>query len=155
MCEYGDFHSSADHSNLWVSQNLHRDFTAAYLGLDQLDLAERYWAASSCWRTRPRRGPGSACLVDTYGFSHLHYYPRGITSLGLYQALGGARLSKLDGRLVVAPVRVPCRTPLLTSRTGRHGACCPGSTRGWRRRRGQRRRSRDDDLLDGLEIQGP
>jgi hypothetical protein len=149
MCEYGDFHSSADHSNLWVSQNLHRDFTAAYLGLDQLNLAERYWAFQLLENTTGRGG----AFVDTYGFNHLHYYPRGITSLGLYQALGGVRLSKLDGRLIVAPVRVPCRTPLL-------------SLADWKARRVPWLNARlvggvvsveisDDDLLEGLDIQGP
>jgi hypothetical protein len=149
MCEYGDFHSSADHSNLWVSQNLHRDFVAAYLGLDQLDLAERYWAFEVLENTSGRGG----AFVDTYGFNHLHYYPRGIASLGLFQAIGGVRLSKLDGRLVVAPVRVPCRTPLL-------------SLADWKARRVPWLDARleggkvsveisEDELLEGLELQGP
>jgi len=110
MCEYGDFHSSMDHSNLWVSQNLHRDFAGAYLGVDPGDLAERYWAFELLENTGGRGG----AFVDTYGWNHLHYYPRGITSLGLMYALGGVRLSRLDGRLLVAPVRVPCRVPLLS-----------------------------------------
>ncbi|MCX7599187.1 MAG: DUF4965 domain-containing protein [Armatimonadetes bacterium] len=110
MCEYGDFHSSADHSNLWVSQNLHRDLVAAYLGLDQLELAERYWCFEVYENTVGRGG----AFVDTYGWNHLHYYPRGITSLGLMYALGGVRLSRLDRRLDISPVRVPCRVPLLS-----------------------------------------
>jgi hypothetical protein len=110
MCEYGDFHSSADHSNLWVSQNLHRDFVGAYLGIDPGDMAERYWAFELLENVAGRGG----AFVDTYGWNHLHYYPRGITSLGLIYALGGIRLSKLDGKLLVSPVRVPCRLPLLS-----------------------------------------
>ena len=110
MCEYGDFHSSADHSNLWVSQNLHRDFVAAYLGLDQLELAERYW----CFEVYENAVGRGGAFVDTYGWNHLHYYPRGITSLGLLYALGGVRVSRLERRLDISPVRVPCRVPLLS-----------------------------------------
>ena len=149
LCEYGDFHSSADHSNLWVSQNLHRDFVAAYLGFDQLNLAERYWAFEVLENTAWRGG----AFVDTYGFNHLHYYPRGITSLGLIYALGGVRLSRLDRKLVVAPVRVPCRVPLL-------------SLADWEARRvpwleARLREGRvevtitDEGLLEGLELRGP
>lgn len=109
LCEYGDFHSSADRSNLWVSQNLHRDFVAALLAVDNLDMVQRYWAFELMENTTGRGGG----FVDTYGWNHLHLYPRGITSLGLVHALGGIRLSRLDRRLVIAPCRRPCRIPLL------------------------------------------
>ena len=43
LTEYGYTHTSVDKSNIWISQNLWRDFVAAYFGIDLLDLTDRYW----------------------------------------------------------------------------------------------------------------
>ena len=110
LTEYGCTHSSSDKSHIWVSQNLHRDFVAAYLGEDLSELSERYWAFEQFENGPTGRG---GCFVDTYGGNHLRYYPRGITSLGLLHALAGARLDRVAGRLSLKPVRVPLRLPLL------------------------------------------
>ncbi len=109
LTEYGCTHSSTDQSNIWVSQNLHRDLIAGYLGEDLGDLTERYWAFEQFENSQGRGG----CFVDTYGNNHLHYYPRGITSLGLLNALAGMRLDRVAGKLLLNPVRVPLRVPLL------------------------------------------
>lgn len=110
LIEYGCTHSSSDKSNIWVSQNLHRDLIGAYLGLDLSDMTERYWVYEQYENGEYGRG---GCFVDTYGLNHLRYYPRGITSLGLLWALSGARLDRVAGKLKLNPVRVPLRLPLL------------------------------------------
>jgi xylan 1,4-beta-xylosidase len=109
LIEYGCTHSSADLSNIWVSQNLHRDFSGAYLGVDPGGMLERYWAFEQFENSVGRGG----CFVDTYGANHLHYYPRGITSLGIFPALAGMRLDKVAGVQEFKPVRAPLRLPLL------------------------------------------
>lgn len=108
---YGCFHSSADHSNEWVSMNLHRDFVAAYLGLDLVTPhTGLYWNFelhnSSLW------GRGG-CFTDTYGGNFLHYYPRGLTSVGMLAALGGVQFDRVEGKLQLSPARLPLRLPLV------------------------------------------
>nr|MDO8114467.1 hypothetical protein [Candidatus Sigynarchaeota archaeon] len=107
--EYGNFHSSTDHSNCWLSQNLFRDFIGMYLGvlIDQLD---RYWNFE-LWENSGGRG---GCFVDTYGHNHLRYYPRGATGFGLFFGLGGVSVdfSVKDTPVVtirprIAPVSIP------------------------------------------------
>ncbi len=110
LIEYGCTHSSSDRSHIWVSQNLHRDFVAAYLGEDLSELTDRYWAFEQYENGQGRGG----CFVDTYGGNHLRYYPRGITSLGLLYALAGVRLDQVAGRIQFKPVHVPLRVPLPT-----------------------------------------
>jgi hypothetical protein len=110
LIEYGCTHSSSDRSHIWVSQNLHRDYVAAYLGEDLSELVDRYWAFEQYENSQGRGG----CFVDTYGGNHLRYYPRGITSLGLLYALAGLRLDRVSGRLQFKPVRVPLRVPIPT-----------------------------------------
>jgi len=110
MTEYGCTHSSADHSNLWVSQNLHRDYVGAYLGVDLMGMADRYWAFEVYENAQGRGG----WFVDTWGANHLRFYPRGITSLGILCAYGGVRQDRVEGKFVVNPVHVPCKLPLLS-----------------------------------------
>ncbi|NWJ46383.1 MAG: DUF4965 domain-containing protein [Chloroflexi bacterium] len=109
LIEYGCTHSSSDHSHIWISQNLHRDLTGAYLGIDPADLPSRYWAFEQFENSMGRGG----CFVDTYGSNHLHYYPRGVTSLGLLAAFSGAKFDRVVGKLEFEPVRVPLKVPLL------------------------------------------
>jgi hypothetical protein len=109
LIEYGCTHSSADRSNVWVSQNLWRDFIAAYLGVDCLGMAGRYWAFLVQENTQ-HDGKG---FIDTYVANNLCYYPRGITSIGVFLAALGLSLDRVTGTLRLRPVRVPCRIPLL------------------------------------------
>ncbi|HEX2911282.1 MAG TPA: DUF4965 domain-containing protein [Chloroflexia bacterium] len=111
LIEYGCTHSSADKSNIWISQNLHRDAVAGYLGLDLSDMVERYWAFEQFENGEFGRG---GCFVDTYGNNHLRLYPRGLTCLGLLYASAGARVDRQAGRLFLQPARVPLRIPLLS-----------------------------------------
>jgi len=111
--EYGCFHSSVDHSNMWVSQNLWRDFVGAYLGVDQLDMAERYWAFELFENTSGTEGKGG-CFIDTYGWNNLCHYPRGITSIGILYAMAGLSIDRVKGELRINPARRPLRVPIPT-----------------------------------------
>ena len=106
---FGCTHSSADRSNIWVSQNLWRDFAAAYLGVDLLDMADRYFAFQ-LWDNQHPNAPG---FVDTYGWNNLCHYPRGITSIGLLFAALGFSLDRKEGVVRLSPLRAPQRLPLL------------------------------------------
>ncbi len=107
--EYGNFHSSTDHSNAWLSQNMHRDFIGMYIGV-LIDQFDRYWNFEA-WENTGGRG---GCFVDTYGHNHLRYYPRGATGFGWFFAMAGISIDKSDAQTPVvsfrpriAPVVVP------------------------------------------------
>lgn len=105
---YGCTHSSIDRSNVWLSQNLWRDQIACYLGIDLLDMAERYWKFLEWENTQGRGG----CFVDTYGWNWLSYYPRGVTTIGVLASALGMRINAEAKTIELAPVRLPCRFPL-------------------------------------------
>jgi hypothetical protein len=108
LIEYGCTHSSADRSNIWVSQNLWRDFTGAYMGLDYLDMMDRYWA----FQVFVNDHAEGKCFIDTYLANNLCYYPRGITAMGVFFAAAGLEVDRVAGRVALRPVRVPLRVPL-------------------------------------------
>lgn len=105
---FGCTHSSIDRSNVWLSQNLWRDQIASYLGIDLLDMAERYWKFLEWENTQGRGG----CYVDTYGWNWLSYYPRGITMFGILASAVGMQVNAENMTINLSPVRVPCRFPL-------------------------------------------
>lgn len=109
LTPYGCTHSSVDRSNVWLSQNLWRDQIAAYLGVDLFDMTERYWRFLEWENTQGRGG----CFVDTYGWNWLSYYPRGVTAFGHLAALAGLQVNTQERSVALAPVRLPCRIPLL------------------------------------------
>jgi len=109
LTPFGCTHSSADRSNVWISQNLWRDQIAAYLGIELFDMTERYWRFLEWENTQGRGG----CFVDTYGWNWLSYYPRGVTAFGHLAAMGGVQVNAQQRRVVLSPARVPCRVPLL------------------------------------------
>ncbi len=111
LFEYGCTHSSADKSNIWISQNLHRDAVAGFLGVDLSGMVERYWAFEQFENGEFGRG---GCFIDTYGHNHLRLYPRGLTCLGLLYAQAGLRVDRVAGRITLAPAKVPLRVPLLS-----------------------------------------
>jgi hypothetical protein len=106
---YGCTHSSIDRSNVWLSQNMWRDQIAAYLGLDYSAMAERYWRFLE-WENSQGRG---GCFVDTYGWNWLSYYPRGATAFGMLHCLLGMQINAAKRQINLAPVRWPCRFPLV------------------------------------------
>lgn len=105
---FGCTHSSVDRSNVWLSQNFWRDQIAGYLGIDLLDMAERYWKFLEWENTQGRGG----CFVDTYGWNWLSYYPRGVTTIGVLASALGMRVNAENKTIELAPVRLPCRFPL-------------------------------------------
>ena len=114
---WGSRHSSAEPVKGWISQNLARDIVAAYVGIDLLGEAARYWAFEQAQTTS---GPGGA-FVDTIGPTFLSYYPRGATAMGLLAAAAGLRLDRSAERLTLSPPRVPGRVPLLPLADWEHG----------------------------------
>jgi hypothetical protein len=111
MTRYGCKHSSKDTTdNLWISQNLWKDMTASYLGLDMLSHSDQYWDYELYENAQGIGG----CFVDAPPKAHLNYYPRGITSLGLLYAMAGVQLDRTQDILHYNPVRVPCAIPLLS-----------------------------------------
>lgn len=110
LSEYGCTHTSADRSNVWVSQNLWRDFIAAYLNAPLPDNAPRYFALQAFMNTAGL----TKGFIDTYLTNNLCFYPRGITSVGYLMALCGLQIDRVRGVVRVrrqAPY--PCRVPLL------------------------------------------
>jgi hypothetical protein len=110
MGAFGSPHTSHE-SNMWVSQNIWRDIAAAYLGIDWIDNADRYWRLQRYINTAKF---GAFTDVYVYGrdSTSLDYYPRGVAAFGLIEALAGLQFDAVTGVLSVAPLRAPLRLPL-------------------------------------------
>ncbi len=109
--EYGNFHSSTDHSNCWISQNLFRDFIGMYMGI-LIDQFDRYWNFQ-VWENTVGRG---GCFVDTFGLNHLRYYPRGATAFGLFYAMPSVSIDKTspgEPEVTLRPTLAPFTLPLV------------------------------------------
>lgn len=110
LTEYGCTHTSADKSNVWVSQNLWRDFIATYIGAALPDNSARYFELQALMNSHGL----TKGFIDTYLTNNLCFYPRGITSIGYLFALCGLQIDKTRNLVRVrrtAPY--PCRVPLL------------------------------------------
>ncbi len=109
MTPYGSRHSSTAAGTVWFSQNMWRDYVAAYLGVDMLNNVERYWdyqaATGHNWH--------SALYYDTTDGNNLNFYPRGVTVFGMPMGAAGLRLNRADGLLELRPIRATLRVPLL------------------------------------------
>jgi len=110
LTEYGCTHTSADKSNVWLSQNLWRDYIAAYLGAGLPDNSSRYMAMEQLMNTAGlNKG-----FIDTYFTNNLCFYPRGITSIGYLFALCGLQIDRTQGIVRLRKTATyPCRVPLL------------------------------------------
>jgi len=109
MTEFGSTHSSAGKPIVWISQNLWRDYCAAYLGLDILNNVERYWN----YQQQQGDNEDIPCFYDTTMQNNLCFYPRGITSLGVVFAAGGIVINKLEKKVSINPLRDTLDLPLL------------------------------------------
>ncbi|MCD6416360.1 MAG: DUF4965 domain-containing protein [Planctomycetes bacterium] len=109
MGAYGCRHSSASDRIVWLSQNMWRDYVAAYLGIDMLDNIERYWdyqlTMGSSW--------GGSLYYDTTEPTYLAFYPRGATVFGMALSSIGFGLNRIDGELTLRPLRSTMHMPLL------------------------------------------
>jgi len=106
---YGCRHSSSSANAVWFSQNMWRDYVAAYLGVDLLNNVERYWD----YQLTTGRNWGSALYYDTNEKNRLNFYPRGTTVFGMPLSAVGLRLNRRDGELTISPLRSTMRVPLL------------------------------------------
>lgn len=108
---YGCAHTSSDSTNIWISQNLWRDFIARYLNIELTEIDTRYWDLLTYSNTHNQ----SFGYIDTYISNELAFNPRGATAFGWL--LAGPRLAvdRLDGAFfAVNPDRqYPQRWPLL------------------------------------------
>jgi len=108
LTEYGCTHSSECTDRLWISQNLWRDFVAAYLDINLLKTSDRYWA----YQIVAGRSKPITCYYDTVG-NNLCFYPRGITAIGAFFAACRFQLDRVEGRCRVEPLHDWLDLPLL------------------------------------------
>lgn len=110
---YACGHTSVDKDNVWISQNLWRDFLARYLGARIPNLSGYYWDMQVSNNTHDQ----SYAFIDTYVQNRLAYYPRGATTFGWFFAgprLVIDRLAPEGAQLRVQPdTHSPQRWPLL------------------------------------------
>jgi hypothetical protein len=109
MRPYGCGHTDATGQAVWFSQNMWRDYVAAYLGVDMLANVERYWH----YQVAQGASPSGSLYYDTTEENYLAFYPRGATVFGMPFAAAGLRLNRLDNQLALQPVRSTLRVPLL------------------------------------------
>lgn len=107
---YGTAHGERS-ENLWVSQNLFRDASAAYLGVDVLDRFEGYVALQRD-RARELDRRLFAGFCDSPFNRALSYYPRGMAFLLTLEATAGMRIDRVARTLTFKPVRAPFALPL-------------------------------------------
>ena len=106
---YGSSHTSAGQGIVWISQNLWRDYVAAYLGIDLLNSVDAYWD----YQALTGANADASLYYDTTPQNNLNFYPRGATVFGAPLAAAGMRLNRAGGELGLAPVRGTLRVPLL------------------------------------------
>ena len=109
MTHYGCTHTASGDSTVWFSQNMWRDYVAAYLGLDMLNNVERYWE----YQTLTGDNFSSALYYDTTPQNNLCFYPRGTVVFGAPLSAAGLRLNHLEKTLLLSPLRPSLRVPLL------------------------------------------
>lgn len=108
LTQYGCNHSENSQS-VWISQNIWRDFAAAYLGIDLLDNADRYWD----FEKLINMNENSALYTDTYGSNFLWEYPRGAVSFGVLAAMLHMQLDADNNKLYVSPLRRNAELPII------------------------------------------
>jgi hypothetical protein len=108
LTEYGCTHTSECTDRLWISQNLWRDYTAAYLDLDLFDHASRYWD----YQVLTGRNRPITCFYDTVG-NNLCFYPRGVAAIGALFAACQFQLDRVKHRCRVRPMSTRLNLPLL------------------------------------------
>lgn len=109
MTAYGCRHSSTGDRIVWFSQNMWRDYVAAYLQIDMLSNVERYWD----YQLTTGGQESGSLYYDTTEQNYLAYYPRGATVFGMALCAAGMSLDRLEGQLTLKPLRSTLRVPLL------------------------------------------
>jgi hypothetical protein len=106
---YGGRHTSGSDNIIWFSQNMWRDYVAAYLGVDMLNNIERYWD----YQVTVGDNWGSCLYYDTTEQNNLNFYPRGATVFGAPLSAAGLGLNRGEKELTLRPVRSTLTVPLL------------------------------------------
>jgi hypothetical protein len=109
MGPYGCRHSSAGEGTVWFSQNMWRDYVAAYLGTDLLNNVERYWDYQAATGDNFQ----GALYYDTTEGNNLNFYPRGAVVFGMAMSAAGLGLNRAEGELTLRPLRSTLSVPLL------------------------------------------
>lgn len=98
----------------WVSMNMLRDIAAAYRGVDLRALSDRYWQ----WQvTTNTQSP--ALFFETFSGNNLCFYPRGVAIWGLFDALSGRVIDRVEGVDRASPVFADVCVPHLYDATWR------------------------------------
>ncbi len=106
---YGSRHTGQSDDTVWFSQNMWRDYVAAYLGIDMLNNVEKYWE----YQALTGDNLDASLYYDTTPDNNLNFYPRGATVFGAPMAVAGMQLNRAEGELQLSPVRGTLRVPLL------------------------------------------
>jgi len=109
LTPYGGRHTSGSDPIVWFSQNMWRDYVAAYLGVDVLNNVERYWD----YQVTVGDNWGSCLYYDTTEHNNLNFYPRGATVFGVALAAAGLGLNRVEKELTLRPLRSTLTVPLL------------------------------------------
>ncbi len=107
--EYGNAHAGREGGNVRFSQNLWRDYVAAYYGVDFLGKVEEYRDYQQL--TRVNSEPDmyrDSTVNEEHRFS-----PRGVAVFGAPMAAAGLRINRVQEELHLAPLRRTLRVPLL------------------------------------------
>ncbi len=107
---FGSTHTSID-AVMWISQNIWRDCTAAYLGVNLLEHARSYWNLLYMLN----RTSGGA-FVDSYNYEHgygsLRYYPRGMAAVAYLQAQAALSFNRLERKIMFRVMHSAVSIPL-------------------------------------------
>ncbi|MHC4788195.1 MAG: glutaminase domain-containing protein, partial [Planctomycetota bacterium] len=109
MTPYGSRHSDVGDGNVWFSQNMWRDYVAAYLGVDLLNNVERYWD----YQLATGESRRSSLYYDSTEGDGLSFHPRGVTIFGMAASAAGMSVNRIDSQLTLRPVRTTLTVPLL------------------------------------------
>lgn len=106
---YGATHTATCDTSVWFSRNICKDFVAAYLGIDLLNNAERYWD----YQVVVGGTEGGTLFCDSTLSNDRCYHPGGVAIVSAPLAAAGFRLNRLEGELFISPVRTTLDVPLL------------------------------------------
>jgi len=106
---YGCTHTATCDSAVWFSQNICRDLVAAWLGVDMLNNAERYWD----YQVLAGSAEDGALFYDSTSGRQRCFHPGGVSIFGAALAAAGLKLNRIENELILSPIRTTLDVPLL------------------------------------------
>ncbi len=106
---YGSSQCTSGRDKVCFSQNLWRDYTAAYCGIDFLNKVEEY----RDFQQVANQHGNLNLYADHTGKREFSFSPRGVVAFGVFMAAAGLRINRLGGEILMAPVKRTLRIPLL------------------------------------------